>query len=264
VFDVQPSLAPDGQSCAILWPPQHGYVDFSVAATGAHATHACGIASYQFASCSSSQAENAVGVGDGNSWRDCVYTSSTLSLRAERDGACSPIGRDYASTVTATDVCGNTATSDALHVAVWHDRGHEPDLEYYSANPGSNQNDQRPLATNNPGAYGTDCGTGGTCATGTGNDNSDFDPEMEIFQGASISVGDLRVEKGSGGNVSLTWTEPVHGPGINVTRYHVYRLDPNTLIWTLLAEFTKQTTSWLDPTLDDGLEHQYKVSAIIK
>jgi uncharacterized repeat protein (TIGR01451 family) len=264
VIDVQPSLAPEGQSCAILWPPQHGYVDFGVAATGTHATSACGVASYQFASCSSSQAENAVGVGDGNSWRDCVYTSSTLSLRAERDGACSPIGRVYTSSVTATDVCGNTSAPAALTVSVWHDRGHEPDGEYYSANPGSNQNDQRPLAINNPGGYGTGCGTGTPCATGTGNDSSDFDPEMEIFQGASISVGDLRVAKAGAGNVGLSWTEPAHEAGINVTRFHIYRLDPVTLFWTLLGEVTKQTTTWQDPTLADGLEHQYKVSALIK
>jgi len=174
------------------------------------------------------------------------------------------LGREYSSTLVATDVCGNTSAPAALTVSVWHDRGHNPDGPYYSANPGSNQNDQRPLAINSPGAYGTGCGTGTPCATGSGQDVSDFDPEMEIFQQASISVGDLRVDKASGGNVSLSWTEPAHAAGINVTRYHIYRLDPVTLFWTQLAEVTRQTTSWMDPALDDGLEHQYKISAVIK
>ena len=115
----QPTLG-----CAVLWPPQHGYVDFGVASTGVTATSQCGIASLAFASCASSQPENAHGTGDGNSTEDCVYTPSTLSLRAERDGACSPVGRVYTSSVVATDVCGNSTTSNGFDVGVWHDRGH--------------------------------------------------------------------------------------------------------------------------------------------
>ncbi len=87
---------------------------------------------------------------------------------------------------------------------------------------------------------------------------------MEIDQNASISVGDLQIEKTSQGNVRLTWTEPTHEAGINVTRFHVYRLDPVTLFWTQIAEVTKQTTSYLDPVLNDGLSHQYKITAVIK
>jgi hypothetical protein len=254
----QPTLG-----CALLWPPQHGYVDFTVANTGATATSQCGIASITFASCTSSQQENAHGTGDGNSDRDCVYSPDVLSVRAERDGACSPIGRSYSSTVVATDVCGNvSAPSNSFDIGVFHDRGHAPASPYYSANPGSNQNDQRPLAVN--GTYGTGCGSGTCGATGAGHDNSDADPEMEIFQNASISVGNLRLEKSSGGNAQLTWTEPTHQSGVIVTRFHVYRLDPVTLFWTQIAEVTKQTTSYLDPVLDDGLGHQYKVTAVIK
>jgi hypothetical protein len=254
----QPTLG-----CALLWPPQHGYVDFTVANTGATATSQCGIASITFASCTSSQQENAHGTGDGNSDRDCVYSPDVLSVRAERDGACSPIGRSYSSTVVATDVCGNvSAPSNSFDIGVFHDRGHAPASPYYSANPGSNQNDQRPLAVN--GTYGTGCGNGTCGATGAGHDNSDADPEMEIFQNASISVGNLRLEKSSGGNAQLTWTEPTHQSGVIVTRFHVYRLDPVTLFWTQIAEVTKQTTSYLDPVLDDGLGHQYKVTAVIK
>jgi uncharacterized repeat protein (TIGR01451 family) len=259
VITTQPSLG-----CALLWPPQHGYVDFTVANTGATATSLCGIASITFNSCSSSQQENAHGTGDGNSNRDCVYTPDTLSVRAERDGACSPIGRSYSSTVVATDVCGNvSAPSSSFDIGVFHNRGHAPAGPYYSANPGSNQNDQRPLAVN--GTYGTGCGSGTCGATGgAGEDNSDEDPEMEIYQAASISVGDLGIEKASGGNVKLTWTEPTHQPGVLVTRFHVYRLDPVTLFWVQLAEVTKQTTSYLDPVLNDGVNRQYKITAVIK
>jgi hypothetical protein len=53
-------------------------------------------------------------------------------------------------------------------------------------------------------------------------------------------VGDLDIEKTAGGNLKLTWTEPVHQAGINVTRFHVYRLDPVTLDWPLVAEVDKQ------------------------
>jgi hypothetical protein len=87
---------------------------------------------------------------------------------------------------------------------------------------------------------------------------------MEITQNASISVGDLHIEKASGGALKLTWTEPVHAAGINVTRFHVYRLDPDTFDWTLIAEVSKQTTSYQDPVLNDGISHQYKITAMIK
>ena len=255
-----PTLSPQ-VGCTILWPPQHGYVDFTLADTGITAASACGIASVAFGACHSSQPENGLGVGDGNSVRDCVNgPDGTLSMRAERDGACSPVGRVYSSAVIATDVCGNTA-STPFEVAVWHDRGHEPAGPYRSANPGSNQNDTR-AGTN--GTYGLDCGDGSPCATGQGHDSSDADPEMEIAQNASISVGDLNLQSASGGNVMLTWTEPAHQPGINVTRFHVYRLDPVTLFWTQIAEVTKQTTSYLDSVLNDGLDHQYKITAMIK
>jgi len=259
VFTTQPSLG----ECAILWPPEHGYVDFSIASTGAVATSQCGIASLEFASCSSSQEENAHGTGDGNSTRDCVYNDGTLSLRAERNGACSPLGRVYTSSVSATDVCGNTATSSSFDVGVWHDRGHGPRLPHFSANPGSNQNDTR---AGNNGTYGTDCGPGINPAcdeSGQQHDSSDADPDMEVSQGASIDVGNLKINK-SGSSLQLTWTEPAAQPGHPVTRYHVYRLDPVTLFWTHIAEVSKQTNSYLDPVLSDGLNHDYKISAVIK
>ena len=182
----------------------------------------------------------------------------------ERDGACSPTGRVYSSSLIATDVCGNSTVSNPFNVFVWHDRGHAPNHAFDSANPGSNTNDTR---TGVSGTYGTDCGPGIPAECNLGDqaqDSSDADPEMEISQQAAISVGDLNLDKTSGGDVKLTWTEPAHEAGINVTRFHVYRLDPLTLFWTQIAEVTKQTLSYLDPVLNDGANQQYKVTAVIK
>jgi len=248
----------------MLWPPQHGYVDFTVADTHAEATSTCGIASMTFASCNSSQPENGSGVGDGNSTRDCVFEPGNLHLRAERDGACSPAGRVYSSTVVAVDVCGNSATSNSFDLGVWHDRDHGPTTgPIYSAAAGSHPNDTRAGAN---GTYGTACGSGSAACgeTGQPHDSSDADPEMEIEQSVSLSVVDLRLSRVSGNNVELAWTEPTHEAGLTVTRFHVYRLDPVNLFWTQIAEVSKQTTAYLDPVMDDGLNHQYKVTAVIK
>jgi uncharacterized repeat protein (TIGR01451 family) len=257
-FTTQPSLG----ACAIIWPPQHGYVDFTVANTGAVASSACGIASVAFNSCHSSQPENGNGVGDGNTTRDCTYEPGAVHFRSERDGACSPHGRDYSSTLIATDVCGNSTVSNSFDIGVWHDRGHGPvGMPLYAPVPGSNTNDTRP-GTN--GTYGTGCGSGTCGEAGQAADTSDAQPEMEIQQQASITVNNLQLEKASGGNVKLTWTDPSQSAGINVTRFHVYHQDPVSGAWTLLAEVSKQTLSYQTPVLNDGLGHQYKVTAVIK
>jgi hypothetical protein len=256
-FTNQPSLG----ACPIFWPPNHGYVDVSVFDTGAAATSSCGIASIQFASCNSSQPENGNGTGDGNTMRDCVYEPGALHVRAERDGACSPIGRVYTTSLVAVDVCGNATTSNPMEVAVWHDRGNPPTSTNVVQANGSNSNDTA-IGTN--GTYGSGCGNGSTCANGSGHDHSDADPEMEITQQASISVDDLHLDKATDGSILLTWTEPANQAAVNVTRFHVYRLDPASLFWTQITEVTKQTTSYLDPSLNDGNNRHYKVTAVIK
>ena len=253
VFAAQPSLGN-----TVLWPPNHGYADFTVANTGAAATSQCGIAAIEFASCNSSQEENAYGTGDGNSLRDCVYAPGLLSVRAERNGACSPVGRSYSSMVVATDVCGNSAASNTFDIAVWHDRGKAPagsTIVHASGGTGDSR-----IGVN--GTYGVGCGAGNANANGTIHDHSDADPEMEISQNASVTVNDLRLEKSTGGNVKLTWSSPVQIG--QVTRYHVYRLDPVTLFWTQIGEVTKLTTSYLDPVLNDGVGYDYKITAVIK
>lgn len=152
VFTTQPSLGG-----IVLWPPNHGYVDFSVADTGAAASSQCGVTSIQFASCSSSQPENATGAGDGNTTRDCVYEPGALHLRAEQDGSCSPVGRMYASTLIAIDACGHTSVSNPVDVPVWPGPGH-PTVQGSVRSSTGNGNDVR-NGTN--GTYGIDCGSGG-------------------------------------------------------------------------------------------------------
>jgi len=257
VFTNQPTLGD-----TVLWPPNHGYADITVSGTGATASSSCGIASVRFASCSSSQPENGTGVGDGNSTRDCVYEPGALHLRAERDGACSPIGRVYETTLVATDVCGNTAVSNAVDVVVWHDRGHQPTAgTIVRATHGSNTKDTR-AGTN--GTYGTSCGSGATLANGTVHDPSDADPEMEISQDASISVSSLKLSKAAGGNVTLSWTAPSHDSSITIGKYHLYRRASASSLWILIAEPASTTNSYLDPVLNDGSAWQYKATAVIK
>jgi hypothetical protein len=185
-----------------------------------------------------------------------------VHLRAERDGACSPIGRVYTMRMVAVDVCGNSTASNPFDVGVWNDRNSPPlSGSIRQAANGSGTYDTRPGLN---GTYSAGCGVGGASVNGTVADHSDVDPEAEISQSASIGVGDLRLVKSTGATILLTWTEPAHAATINVTRFHVYRLDPATLFWTQLAELPKQTTSYLDPGLSDGNDRQYKVTAVIK
>ena len=182
VITDQPSLAEDG-TCAFLWPPQHGYVDFGVQDTGIVATDACGDVSFAFSSCTSSQPEN--DQADGNSVRDCVYEPSALHLRAERAGSCSPLGRAYESTITATNVCGVSVTSDPFGACVTHDRRAGPgeDATVFSANPGSNQNSERPGIN---GTYGTGCGEG--CGDVCNPNEAGFDVGEQDWDGDGIPV----------------------------------------------------------------------------
>ena len=253
VFTTQPSLGD-----TILWSPNHGYVDFGVTDTGAVAESSCGIASVQFASCASSQPENGTGTGDGNTLRDCVYEPATLHLRAERDGACSPIGRIYGTTLLAVDVCGNVTNSNPVTVNVWHDRAHPPTQGTVRFSTGNSQD----VRNGTDGTYGTGCGAGSPAANGTINDHSDADPEMEIAQQAAIDVNGLHLGKDGSGNVELTWSAPVQFG--QVTRFHIWRLNPITLFWTQVAEVSSQTNAYPDPILNDGSSWQYKVTAVIK
>jgi len=159
VIDAQPMLG--GGNCALLWPPAHGYADFTVADTGISAHDICDGVSFAFTTCHSSQPEDASGTGDGESLRDCVIApdGQTASTRAERNGACVALDRTYNMAIDAIDECGNATTSDPLSLCVYHDTGNSPytGAPVYSANPSSNQSESRP-GTN--GTYGVDCGAG--------------------------------------------------------------------------------------------------------
>jgi len=159
VIDAQPDLGEDG--CAFLWPPMHGYKDFGVDDTGTVAHDVCDGVVLSYSACGSSQPEDVNGLGDGQSTRDCVVASDLqqVSLRAERDGACSPLDRAYIMTLDAADSCGNSLTSDPFSMCVYHDKGHRPPRTgpVYHAQPESNQNDTRPGLTD---SYGPGCGSG--------------------------------------------------------------------------------------------------------
>ena len=139
----------------------HGYVDFSVGDTGAVAHDVCDGVLFSYSECGSSQPEDVNGLGDGQSKRDCVASDNLqqISLRAERDGACSPLDRVYTMALDVTDSCGNFTTSDPFSLCVYHDKGHRPPKTgpVYHAQPDSNQSDERSGLN---GSYGTGCGPG--------------------------------------------------------------------------------------------------------
>jgi hypothetical protein len=143
---------------------------------------------------------------------------------------------------------------------VWHDRAHLPAQGTVRSSTGDTQD----VRDGTNGTYGTGCGTGSPNANGTLHDHSDVDPDMEVAQDAAIDVNSLTLVKGTDGAVTLSWIAPQDFAPINVTRYHIYRLDPVSLFWTQLAELPKQITSYQDPILNDGQNRQYKVTAVIK
>jgi hypothetical protein len=115
--DFDASLHP-----AVLWPPNHRMVELEVQAI---ATDLCGSPSFVLESVTSSEADDAVGMGDGSTVGDIQGTdlgSDDLSfeLRAERDGRGD--GRVYTVIYEATDASGNTATQ-LFEVVVPHDLG---------------------------------------------------------------------------------------------------------------------------------------------
>jgi uncharacterized protein len=93
-----------------LWPPNHKYVDVtaSVVASDTFDPNP----TVELVSVTSSEADDAPGVGDGATTDDVVVVDDTMfRLRAERAGTGS--GRVYTITYRATDDCGNTTTESA-------------------------------------------------------------------------------------------------------------------------------------------------------
>jgi hypothetical protein len=108
------TIANDGSGYAgTLWPPDHRYVDFTLAdcITGQVVDQCDGTLSIssagQILSISSNEPENTK--GDGNTCADMVITGpSSFKLRAERSGAGE--GRVYTVGFTVSDDDGNAAT----------------------------------------------------------------------------------------------------------------------------------------------------------
>jgi hypothetical protein len=70
--------------------------------------------------CTSNQADNDIGVGDGDFILDCIIDNDQLCLRAERQGTDQE-DRIYTVTVDVTDTAGNTNTQ-SFEVDVPHDQ----------------------------------------------------------------------------------------------------------------------------------------------
>lgn len=159
VFSSQPAFGVDG--CQFLWPPNHGYADFSLASAGALASDNCGGVTFRFSALSnSSQQEDSNGNGDGGSVDDIMISpdGQVVSVRAERNGACDQLDRKYELFIEAVDDAGNVTLSAPFSVCVYHDQGHNPPGPYRSAENGSDSDDSRPGWIE--GGYGTGCGTG--------------------------------------------------------------------------------------------------------
>lgn len=97
---------------AILWPPDHRYVCFEPAqgALAAAFTDACsGVVSWTVVSCTSSEPDDAPGLGDGRTRKDCLVApdGGSVCARAERSG--NGHGRRYQLLGEATDRCGNVS-----------------------------------------------------------------------------------------------------------------------------------------------------------
>jgi hypothetical protein len=141
VDTTPPSFSGGGEEFEVgLWPPGHGYVAFDVADL-ARATDACGLAVVLATGCASDQpedapdgrsgdaaggdaADRAEANGDGHTDEDCVVSldGTRFAARAERLGSCGTgSARTYVVELTATDECGNSASS-AGRVVVGHDR----------------------------------------------------------------------------------------------------------------------------------------------
>jgi hypothetical protein len=105
-----------------LWPPNHQMENVTATVI---ATDICSMASAVLLSVESNEADNAVGVGDGNTVNDIqgveAGTPDTeFALRAERQGGGS--GRVYTAMYLATDTSGNEMPAMAF-VTVPHDQG---------------------------------------------------------------------------------------------------------------------------------------------
>lgn len=117
VDTVPPALELRPPGPAILWPPDHRMVDFTIEAVAADR---CGPVRVVLESATSSEADDAPGLGDGNTAGDVRdaeigQPDFRFQVRAERSG--SGTGRTYAATYRATDATG-ISTDAVIRVVV--------------------------------------------------------------------------------------------------------------------------------------------------
>ena len=163
--DTPPTFTRSGDQFSVkLWPPNHGYVVFDVADV-AGATDACGSVTFVATGCSSDQPEDAPERaprsrndvnGDGHTVEDCVISldGSRFAVRAERLGSCgADSARTYGIALTATDECGNAASSQGV-VIVEHDRSTRSNVRFGLSLP---PNEPPPFAYRHDTVYGSGC-----------------------------------------------------------------------------------------------------------
>ena len=127
VRDTSPPRLTLSLSPTVLWPPNHRMVPVQVAW---QVTDACDpMASAVLAAATSSEPDDALGTGDGNTTGDIQDASIgtpdiSVQLRAERSG--DGPGRVYTLTYAAQDASGNTSSAMGI-VTVPHDLGTGPE-----------------------------------------------------------------------------------------------------------------------------------------
>jgi hypothetical protein len=124
VEDVEPPVINVFPVPVTLWPPNHQYVTFAAADLVESVTDNCediSSVSLVITGAVSSEPDNDIGVGDGNTTEDIVITTGgrSVQLRAERQGTGS--GRLYTVTLKATDGWGNESEA-TVEVVVPHSK----------------------------------------------------------------------------------------------------------------------------------------------
>lgn len=114
VTDTEAPVITTGGPVA-LWPPNHNYVNFNVAALVVSASDNCdagvGVGSVTIAKVSSDEPEN--GGGDGNTNNDIVIAANCKSAQLRSERKSNGNGRVYTITYKVSDAAGNVSTATA-------------------------------------------------------------------------------------------------------------------------------------------------------
>jgi len=146
VVDTEPPVLAAGSSC--LWPPNHRYHCFgadelTADGTGVALDDCEGEVEVRIVDAWSSQPEEEIGRGDGNTRDDLLFDGDTICVRAERQGA-DLSGRDYTVVLEAVDAAGNTTRQEAaIHVP--HDQRPENRCPPRPVDPGLRPKQPLPL-----------------------------------------------------------------------------------------------------------------------